>query len=64
MIQNQKQTNNKIAQLETEITSARNRLQFLWNIKGCTDAEVLGASIELDILINKYLRLLRKGQEG
>ena len=36
----------------------RARLQALWNAKGCTDAEVLEAGDELDLLLNKYQRLL------
>lgn len=57
MTQTQKQT--EITRLETQIARARKRLQNLWNAKGRTDAEVLNASIELDLLINEYLRLFR-----
>lgn len=57
MTQTQKQT--EISRLETRIARARKRLQTLWNAKGFTDAEVLNASIELDLLINEYLRLSR-----
>lgn len=46
MIQNKEQTNNKITQLELEITHARQRLQSLWDAKGDTDAAVLSASIK------------------
>lgn len=57
MTQTQKQT--EITRLETQIARARKRLQTLWNAKGQTDAEVLNASIKLDLLINEYLRLFR-----
>ena len=57
MTQTQKQT--KINRLETQIARARRRLHTLWNAKGQTDAEVLNASIELDLLINEYVRLSR-----
>ena len=57
MTQTQKQT--EITRLETQIARARKRLQTLWNAKGHTDAEVLNASIKLDLLINEYLRLFR-----
>ena len=60
MIQNNQPSNNQITQLETAIARSRRRLQSLWDAKGCTDAEVLNASIELDRLINEYLRLLNE----
>jgi len=44
--------------LEIKIARGRARLQALWNAKGCTDAEVLEAGDELDLLLNKYQRLL------
>ncbi|HEY8344198.1 MAG TPA: aspartyl-phosphate phosphatase Spo0E family protein [Bacillota bacterium] len=43
--------------LKRKIIPARARLQALWNAKGRTDAEVLKASVELDLLLNKYQRL-------
>lgn len=43
--------------LKLKITRARARLQTLWNAKGRTDAEVLKAAVELDLLLNKYQRL-------
>ena len=58
MNSNNQPNNNQITQLETAIACSRRRLQTLWEAKGCTDAEVLNASIELDRLINEYLRLL------
>ena len=57
MTQTQKQT--EITRLKTQIARTQKRLQNLWNAKGQTDAEVLNASIELDLLINEYLRLSR-----
>lgn len=44
--------------LGIKIARGRARLQALWNAKGCTDAEVLEAGDELDLLLNKYQRLL------
>ena len=44
--------------LEIKIARGRARLQALLNAKGCTDAEVLEAGDELDLLLNKYQRLL------
>lgn len=46
--------------LEIKIARGRARLQALWNAKGCTDAEVLEAGDELDLLLNKYQRLLEE----
>jgi len=46
--------------LKLRITPARARLQALWNAKGCTDAEVLKAGVELDLLLNKYQRLFNE----
>ncbi len=43
--------------LEEEIRLARNRMLELWNVRGCTDSEVLDASVELDCLINEYQRI-------
>ncbi|NLW56995.1 MAG: aspartyl-phosphate phosphatase Spo0E family protein [Firmicutes bacterium] len=43
--------------LKQEIARVRQHLQNLWNIRGYTDQDVLKASLELDLLINKYLRL-------
>lgn len=45
--------------LEEQIKTARQRMQRLWNEKGCTDAQVLTASIEVDRLINEYHRACR-----
>jgi hypothetical protein len=46
--------------LGIKIARGRARLQALWNAKGCTDAEVLEAGDELDLLLNKYQRLLEE----
>jgi len=47
-----------------QIETARHRMQQLWDAKGCTEAEVLYASIEVDLLLNKYERAIRfLGQE-
>lgn len=43
--------------LKQEIHCARQRLESLWNMRGRTDPDVLEASIELDLLLNKYHRL-------
>lgn len=53
----------QIKTLKRRIACARMRLQSLWNAQGCTDAEVLRISIELDLLLNKYQRLLEKKGE-
>jgi hypothetical protein len=44
--------------LEIKIARGRARLHALWNAKGYTDAEVLQAGDKLDLLPNKYQRLL------
>ena len=56
---NQK-NDNQITRLETAIARSRQRLQSLWEAKGYTDSEVLKASVELDLLLNEYTRLLSK----
>ncbi len=43
--------------LREQIRTTRNRMQQLWNEKGCTDAEILNTSIELDCLMNVYQRM-------
>jgi hypothetical protein len=48
--------------LEIKIARGRARLQALWNAKGCTDAEVLQAGDELDLVLNKYQRLLEESK--
>lgn len=53
----------RIKTLKRRIAWVRRRLQSLWNAKGCTDAEVLRVSIKLDLLLNKYRRLLEKTGE-
>ncbi|HEY8462946.1 MAG TPA: aspartyl-phosphate phosphatase Spo0E family protein [Bacillota bacterium] len=55
----QNQLQNQITQLEIRINHARRYLQLLWDVKGCTDAEVLDASTQLDQLFNEYNRLIR-----
>ncbi|HHU50437.1 MAG TPA: aspartyl-phosphate phosphatase Spo0E family protein [Firmicutes bacterium] len=50
----------QIRVLKRRIANARRRMQSLWNVKGSTDAEVLRASVELDLLINKYQRFYKK----
>ncbi|HBR28214.1 MAG TPA: hypothetical protein DD789_02120, partial [Firmicutes bacterium] len=44
----------QINALKQEINGARQRLQTLWNTRGCSDYAVLRASIEVDLLINEY----------
>lgn len=61
MNQNKEQAN-QIIELETKIARARKHLQALWNAKGFTDAEVLHASIVVDMLMNQYERLLKEEQ--
>ncbi|NLY90468.1 MAG: aspartyl-phosphate phosphatase Spo0E family protein [Firmicutes bacterium] len=46
--------------LKQEINYARQRLETLWKIRGCTDPDVLKASMELDLLLNEYHRLSHK----
>jgi len=46
--------------LKQEINCARQRLETLWKIRGCTDPDVLKAGIELDLLLNQYHRLSYK----
>lgn len=45
--------------LKEQIKILRDHMQRLWDKKGCTDAEVLKVSVDLDHLINEYQR--RKG---
>ena len=42
--------------LEKQIAAGRRKLQELYDIRGCTDPEVLAVSIELDKLLNEYER--------
>lgn len=53
----------QINALKQEINGARQRLQTLWNTRGCSDYAVLRASIEVDLLINEYQGLLDKKPE-
>lgn len=46
--------------LKEQIKILREHMQRLWDEKGCTDAEVLKVSIDLDHLLNKYQR--KKGK--
>jgi Spo0E like sporulation regulatory protein len=39
---------------EEKIQSARTKMQELWECKGFTDDEVLAASQEVDVLLNKF----------
>lgn len=48
----------QINALKQEIHSVRHRLQAYWNTRGYTDPDVLKVSIELDLLLNEYQRLL------
>lgn len=61
MIDHNQKNNNQITLLKTAIARSRQRLQSLWEAKGYTDSEVLKASVELDLLLNEYTRLLNKG---
>lgn len=63
MNQNKNQTNHQITELERKIARARKYLNALWNAKGYTDAEVLHASIVVDMLMNKYERLLKEERD-
>lgn len=54
----------QIKTLKRRIANTRRHMQSLWNVKGCTDAEVLRASIELDLLLNKYQRFCEKEEGG
>jgi hypothetical protein len=49
--------------LEQQIAAARRRMQELYDAHGCTDPEVLAASIEVDELMNRQYRELQK-QKG
>jgi hypothetical protein len=44
--------------LEIKIARGRARLHAVWNAKGYTDEEVLKVGDKLDLLLNKYQRLL------
>lgn len=46
--------------LEIKIARGRARLQALWDAKGRTDDEVLKTADDLDLLLNKYQRLLEE----
>ena len=46
-----------IQTLKQQIATNRQRLQILYDAKGCTDPEVLAAGIELDELLNQYEKL-------
>lgn len=46
--------------LEIKIARGRARLHAVWNAKGYTDEEVLKVGDKLDLLLNKYQRLLDK----
>jgi len=46
-----------IADLESMIKIARDKMHKIWNERGYTDNEVLNASIEVDILLNRYQQL-------
>jgi multidrug resistance efflux pump len=48
---------NALLSLERQIAASRRKLQKLYDARGCTDAEVLAASIELDKLLNEYERI-------
>ncbi|HZH87942.1 MAG TPA: aspartyl-phosphate phosphatase Spo0E family protein [Chitinophagaceae bacterium] len=47
----------ELIKLKKQIVAGRQKLQSLWNIRGCTDEMVLAAGIELDNLLNEYQRL-------
>jgi hypothetical protein len=46
-----------ILTLKQQIAVARQRLQNLYDARGCTDSDVLAASIELDELVNHYYQM-------
>ena len=46
--------------LEQKIAAARQRMQELYDAHGCTDPEVLAASIVVDELMNQQYRELKK----
>jgi Spo0E like sporulation regulatory protein. len=43
--------------LEQKIAAGRQKLQALYDARGCTDPVVLAYSIKLDKLLNEYQRL-------
>ena len=45
--------------LERQIAACRRKMESLWESRGCTDPEILAASIELDQLLNQYQKLDR-----
>lgn len=49
--------------LEQQIAAARQRLQELYDARGCTDAVVLAASIEVDELLNEQYRRLHREKQ-
>lgn len=46
-----------LKRLENQISITRAKMNELWNQRGCTDAEVLAVSIQLDQLLNQYQKI-------
>ncbi len=47
----------KLRVLKNQIVITRAKMNEIWNQRGCTDANVLEISVELDCLLNQYQRL-------
>lgn len=44
--------------LKNQISITRAKMNELWNQRGCTDAEVLAVSVQLDRLLNQYQQIV------
>jgi hypothetical protein len=44
--------------LKNQISITRAKMNELWNQRGCTDAEVLAVSVQLDRLLNQYQQII------
>lgn len=53
-----------IENLKQKIAICRQRLQEVYNARGCTDSVVLLANIKLDKLINQYQKLTNNTVPG
>lgn len=52
-------TVNEIEEIIFQINELKIKMTELWDEKGETDQEILGISIEIDTLLNKYYRLVK-----
>lgn len=50
-----------IEEIEKRLIDAKRKIAELWEVKGCTDDEVLEAADEVDRLLNSY-ETMRKDQ--